>query len=143
MYNNQMYPNSNLMYSPQQRMEQMVNQYPQYFSPNVQQAVNTSNGWRTIQVSNIDEANATPAEWGGIPLFFYNRSANEIYMKQMDQSGAAPLITFILKSKQDEIKLSEEQTKPVTDYQNDLRKLNNKVEEIRKIVSDLKISKKD
>ncbi len=133
MYNTPMYPNNNFVMTPQQRMEQLVNQYPQYFNPSVQQAVNPSSNWRIIPVSNIDEANATPVDLSGNPLFFYNRATKEIYMKQLDQTGAAPLISFTMKS-QEQIKLSPEQTKPVYDFQNDLKRLNNKIDDIYKIL---------
>lgn len=129
MYNTPNYPNNGLLMNPQQRIEQLVNQYPQYFNQNVQQAMNTQSGWRIIQVSNIDEANATPADLSGIPIFFFNKATKEIYMKQLDQTGAAPLITFVLKP-QEQTKLSQEQTKPTVDFQNDLRKLTSKIDKM-------------
>lgn len=122
------------MMNPQQRIEQLVTQHPQYFNQNVQQAVGSQSGWRILPVSNIDEANATPVDLSGNPLFFFNRATKEIYMKQLDQTGAAPLISFVLKPQESQIKLSQEQTKPVYDFQNDLKKLNEKVEEIRKVL---------
>lgn len=128
MFNTPIYPNNNLMMNPQQRVEQLVNQYPQYFNQNVQQAVNTQTGWRILQVSNIDEANATPADLLGNPLFFFNKATKEIYMKQLDQTGAAPLLTFILKPQQ--TKLSEEQLKPAVDFQNDLKRLTSKIDKM-------------
>lgn len=134
MFNTPIYPNTNLMMNPQQRIEQLVSQHPQYFNQNVQQAVGSQNGWRILPVSNIEEANATPVDLSGNPLFFFNRATKEIYMKQLDQTGAAPLISFALKPQESQIKLSQEQTKPVYDFQSDLRKLNDKVEEIRKIL---------
>lgn len=134
MYNTPIYPNNNLLMNPQQRIEQLVTQHPQYFNQNMQQAVGVQNGWRVILVSNIEEANATPVDLSGNPLFFFNRATNEIYMKQLDQTGAAPLISFVLKPQESQIKLSQEQTKPVYDFQNDLRKLTDKVEEIRRIL---------
>ena len=134
MFNTPIYPNSNLMMNPQQRIEQLVNQHPQYFNSNVQQAIGSSNGWRIIPVSNIEEANATPVDLSGNPLFFFNRATKEIYMKQLDQTGAAPLISFTLKPQEQQIKLSQEQTKPAYDFQNDLRKLNNKVDDIYKVL---------
>ena len=88
MYNNPIYPNNSLVMNPQQRMEQLVSQYPQYFNQNVQQAIGTQTGWRILQVSNIEEANATPADLTGSPLFFFNKATKEIYMKQLDQTGA-------------------------------------------------------
>lgn len=129
MFNTPIYPNNNLMMNPQQRVEQLVSQYPQYFNQNVQQAVNSQNGWRILPVSNLDEANATPADLSGNPVFFFNRASREVYMKQLDQTGAAPLITFILKPQQ-QTKLPEEQLKPAIDFQNDLRKLTSKVDKM-------------
>lgn len=134
MFNTPLYPNTNLMMNPQQRVEQLISQHPQYFSQNVQQAVGSQNGWRIIPVSNIEEANATPVDLSGNPLFFFNRATREIYMKQLDQSGAAPLVSFILKPQESQIKLSEQQTKPAYDFQNDLKKLNEKIDEIRKVL---------
>ena len=134
MFNTPIYPNTNLMMNPQQRIEQLVSQHPQYFNQNVQQAVGSQNGWRILPVSNIDEANATPVDLSGNPLFFFNRATKEIYMKQLDQTGAAPLISFVLKPQEQQIKLSQEQTKPAYDFQNDLRKLNNKIDDIYKIL---------
>lgn len=134
MFNTPIYPNSNLMMNPQQRIEQLVNQHPQYFSQNVQQALNSQMGWKIQPVSNIEEANATPADLSGNPIFFFNRATTEIYMKQLDQTGAAPLITFTLKPQEQQIKLSKEQIKPTVDFQNDLRKLTNKVDDIYKVL---------
>lgn len=134
MFNTPIYPTNNPIMNPQQRIEQLVNQHPQYFNQNLQQAVGSQNGWRIIAVSNIEEANATPVDLYGNPLFFFNRATKEIYMKQTDQTGAAPLITFIMKPQEQQIKLSQEQTKPAYDFQSDLRKLNNKVDDIYKVL---------
>ena len=125
--------NNNCM-APQQRMEQLVSQHPQYFSQNVQQALNTSTGWKVMPVSNIQEANATPADLYGNPIFFINRAQGEIYMKQLDQTGAAPLITFIMKPQDYQVKLSEEQKQPINEFHNDLRKLTNKIDDIHKVL---------
>lgn len=135
MFNSPIYPNmypNNYLTSPQQRIEQLVNQHPQYFNQNTQQAFNAQTGWKIIPVSNIDEANATSADLQGNPTFFFNRATKEIYMKQLDSSGAAPLISFVLKPQEQQIKLSKEQTKQAYDFQNELREVNRKVDEIRK-----------
>lgn len=135
-----MYPTNNPLMNPQQRIEQLVSQYPQYFNQNVQQAMNPQTGWKIVQVSNIEEANATPADLYGNPIFFYNKATKEIYMKQIDQTGAAPLITFMLKP-QTQIKLSEEQLKPTVDFQNDLRKLTSKVDKMYEVLVPNKVKK--
>lgn len=60
-----------------------------------QQQQNTQNPIRVILVSNEDEAKATPAESNGNPIFFYNKSQNKVYLKQINpQTGAAPLQIF-------------------------------------------------
>lgn len=50
---------------------------------------------KVMLVSNEEEAKATPADLNGNPTFFYNKSANKIYLKQINpQTGAAPLQIF-------------------------------------------------
>lgn len=50
---------------------------------------------RVLLVSNEEEAKATPADLNGNPTFFYNKSANKVYIKQINpQTGAAPLRIF-------------------------------------------------
>lgn len=50
---------------------------------------------KVMLVSNEEEAKATPADLNGNPTFFYNKSANKIYLKQINpQTGAAPLQVF-------------------------------------------------
>ena len=87
---------------PQLQLNQLASRYPQYFN---QQNYNqpsqpyTNNG-RVVFVTNIEEAKATPADMLGNPLFFYNKSKNEIYIKQTDATGAAPIREYELKKDQ-------------------------------------------
>lgn len=102
--------------NPQQQVSNLVNQYPQYFNSALQQAVSTpqpqsqqqittqppimqpqNNGSRILQVSNREEATATPVDLiNGTPTFFYNKGKNEVYLKQFDvPTGTATLKTFI------------------------------------------------
>lgn len=112
-FNNGLNPYMN----PQQQVSNLVNQYPQYFNPALQQAVATpqpqtqqqqittqppimqpqNNGSRILQVSNREEATATPVDLiNGTPTFFYNKGKNEVYLKQFDvPTGTATLKTFI------------------------------------------------
>lgn len=78
---------------PQMQLNQLAVRYPQYFnqqSYNVPQQPYVNNG-RIVFVTNIEEAKATPADMLGNPIFFYNKSKNEIYIKQTDATGAAPI----------------------------------------------------
>ena len=78
---------------PQMQLNQLASRYPQYFNQqnyNVPQQPYVNNG-RVVFVTNIEEAKATPADMLGNPIFFYNKAKNEIYIKQTDATGAAPI----------------------------------------------------
>ena len=65
--------------------------HPSYFQQQNQQ----QQPIRIMLVSNEEEAKATPADLNGNPTFFYNKSMNKIYLKQINpQTGAAPLQIF-------------------------------------------------
>lgn len=68
----------NYGYYPQ-RLNQLEQQYTQYAQPQVQ-----PQGFRTMLVSNIEEANASQVSTDGQPAFYYNKGKNEIYLKQFD-----------------------------------------------------------
>lgn len=114
--------------NPQARLEQLINQYPQYFNQGMQQNINPQQGYRTVQVSNIDEANATPVDSSGT-IFFYNRSQNEVYLKQIDASGSAPLQKFVLAS----TVANEKPTK--VSYDKDFKTINEKLDELQSSVN--------
>ena len=76
----------NPMMSPQQRLTQLEQQYPQFSQPV---------GFKVVPVANIEEANASQVDLNGNPVFFYNKGKNEIYIKQFNlQSGLADFYTF-------------------------------------------------
>ena len=82
----------NYGYYPQQRLNQLEQQYPQYAQPQVQ-----PQGYRTMLVSNIDEANASQVTTDGQPAFYYNKGKGEIYLKQFDiNTGGAIFQKFQL-----------------------------------------------
>ena len=103
--------NVNPYLNPQQ-MNNLMSQYPQYFSPatqtpQMQQQIttqppimqpqnNTRNTAKMVYVGNKEEATATPVDLVyNIPTFFYNRGTNEVYMKQYDSpTGNAIFKTF-------------------------------------------------
>lgn len=73
--------------TPQQRLNQLEAQYPQFAQNSLPQQ---ATGFKTIPVANIEEANATQTDMSGNPMFFYNKGQNEIYIKQFDiKTGAA------------------------------------------------------
>lgn len=71
--------------------------HPNYFNALMQQqqTQQQQQAIRVILVSNEEEAKATPADLNGNPIFFYNKSMNKIYLKQINpQTGAAPLQVY-------------------------------------------------
>ena len=67
----------NMGFNPLQRMDQQV-----FF--------------RMIPVTNIEEANATQIDIQGTPTFFFNQSANEVYLKKFNiNTGKADFVKFI------------------------------------------------
>ena len=84
------------------------------------------NQLRIIPVSNIMEANSTPVD-GFEPMFFYNRAENVIYMKQLNQTGAAPIQVF---------KLETQQETPVNPYENDFKLITEKIDGLYSLLSE-------
>ena len=102
------YGNNNNMFgayfNPQQQMQNMINQHPQYFNQSMQQGIATNqqqiatqppimqsvqsenrNSAKMLYVGNKEEATAHPVDLiYNTPTFFYNRGTNEVYMKQYD-----------------------------------------------------------
>ena len=85
MFNN---PYANPYLMQQQRLQQYEQQYPQYFQNQTQQGINT------LQVSNIDEANAYRVDPLGTPTLFFNPGKNEIYLKKTNQAGLTDFLIF-------------------------------------------------
>lgn len=71
-----------------------MSQQPQFnngFMPTQQRQPNFL---RMIAVTNKEEANATPVEFNGVPMFFFNQNSNEIYLKQFDIATGGKLETY-------------------------------------------------
>ena len=81
----------------------------------------------TTFVSDIAEAIATKPDVMGKPLFFYNKSTEEIYLKQYDNTGAAPIKTYKLV-----VETNEPQANPVLDS---IKGLDNKLNDIKKLLT--------
>ena len=132
--------------NPQQQVSNLVNQYPQYFNTSLQQAVATpqaqqpqqittqppimqpqNNGSRILQVSNREEATATPVDLiNGTPTFFYNKGKNEVYLKQFDvPTGTATLKTFI-----EVVSEPESNNEHIHNYEEELKTIREGVERL-------------
>lgn len=75
-------------------------QQPQFNNPympqlqQMQQQQRQPNFLKMIAVTNREEANATPVEFNGVPMFFFNQNSNEIYLKQFDIATGGKLETY-------------------------------------------------
>lgn len=108
--------------TPQQRLNYMEQQYPQFGQltmPQNQELI-------TIPVTNIDEANAFRVNPNGTPTFFYNAGANEVYLKKTNrETGRADFQVFRI------IQPIHEQSKQTTEtinFEKELRILNEKMD---------------
>lgn len=142
--------NINPYLNPQQ-MNNLMNQYPQYFSPAMQQnfnpqqqqqittqppimqpANNTRNTAKMVYVGNKEEATAMPVDLVyNTPTFFYNRGTNEVYMKQYDSpTGNAIFKTFA------EIQpIAEQATAETTNpYQRELKSIREGIDGLYRIL---------
>lgn len=79
-------------------------------------------------VSNIAEAIATKPDITGKPLFFYNKAEEEIYVKQYDNTGNAPVKTYKLVVENN----IENQSNP---YLESFKLLDNKLDDIKKLLT--------
>jgi len=101
-----------------------------YYNPQIngiQNQFSTPQSFSTIFVSNIAEAIATKPDVTGKPLFFYNKADEEIYIKQYDNTGAAPVKTYKLV-----VENIEPQQNPILDS---IKSLDNKINDIKKLLT--------
>lgn len=80
-------------------MQNFMSQQPQFnnpYMPQLQQIQQQRqpNFLKMIAVTNREEANATPVEFNGVPMFFFNQNSNEIYLKQFDIATGGKLETY-------------------------------------------------
>lgn len=104
-----------------------MNTQPSYQQFGTQQNQMQTPMFATTFVSDIAEAVATKPDVTGKPLFFYNKSQEEIYVKQYDNSGAAPVKTYKLV-----IETNEPQNNPVLEG---FKALDTKLEDIKKLLT--------
>ena len=114
--------------------------YANGYNPNTW--MNTQNNFMPQQpllngnyVSNIAEAIATKPDVTGKPLFFYNKAEEEIYIKQYDNTGNAPVKTY---------KLVVENVEPQPNpYLESFKSLDSKLDDIKKLLTPTVIDDND
>lgn len=115
---------SNGVYNP----NAWLNMQPNYTTPQMPT-------FATTFVSDIAEAIATKPDVTGKPLFFYNKSAEEIYVKQYDNTGSAPVKVY---------KLAVEPIEPVPNPIADgIKALDDKLNDIKNLLSPIMSDEND
>lgn len=104
------------MFNSPYPFNQYINNQPQY------------NSGRVLFVSNIEEAKATPADMLGNPIFFYNKAANRIYVKQTDATGAAPIREYELIKPPEQVSTPNPLEQELQAIKEQLAELNKKLE---------------
>lgn len=79
-------------------------------------------------VSNVAEAVATKPDVNGRPTFFYNKADEEFYIKQYDNTGAAPIRTY-------KLVIASEQQPENNPYMQKFQSLDEKLEDIKKLLT--------
>ena len=111
--------------TPQQRLYQMEQQYPQLAQPQPQPQ-QSNNFLMAIPVTNVDEANAFRVDPQGTPTLFYNAGKNEVYLKRTNmQTGLADFIIF---GKVDKPTVEEKQVQSINPHKKEFEALNDKID---------------
>lgn len=83
-------------------------------------------------VSSIKEAEAAQPDQSGNPTFFYNMAQNELYMKQFDNIGRAPLYIYKCSG---EYKPQDAESPIIMDYDKRFNELNGKIDNVAAMIS--------
>lgn len=80
--------------------------------------------YNTLPVGSIEEAKAAPIDYSGNPVFYYNRAANEVYLKRFDLVGSGKIFfgKYVFEELPEETQQKDE-IKEINDKLNDLYKL--------------------
>lgn len=87
-----------------------------------------------IYVSDKAEVNSYPPDQSNNPSFFYNRSKEEIYIKQYDNTGAAPIRTYRLAA--DNLP-GENAKKDINLYEEKFNAINDRLDGLKSIIENL------
>lgn len=112
-------------------MQNFMSQQPQFnngFMPTQQRQPNFL---RMIAVTNKEEANATPVEFNGVPMFFFNQNTNEIYLKQFDITTGGKLETY---RKVDAVAEEKKEEQPLQ-INEDIKAINTKIDSINSLLA--------
>ena len=134
-------------YAPYQ--QPFLNALQQAYNPIAQQQITTQppilQQSKVVPVSNIDEANAYQVDLiYGLPTFFYNKSKNEIYIKQFDtKSGSAIFKTYGEIPSENTPKIEEQPSINVNPYEEEFKRLNEGIDSLHRMLARLQENKQE
>lgn len=103
-----------------------------FFTPNFPYSNSFQSGFRVYPVANIEEANACQVDTSGSPLYFHNKSRNEIYYKRFDiNTGLVEFVKFV---RSDEPLTAAKSNLDMNTYKNDLTIIKKQINELFEIV---------
>ena len=114
-----------------------------YYAPQTHYPIqNQPQNYRIIPITNKNEINSFVADFNGTPLYFHNQSNNEIYVKQFDIKTG---ITTLQEFKRTDIPVDEVKEPDKNIYEKDFKNLNNRLDELYKLLkseNEEKVNKK-
>ena len=113
-------------------------QPPQTVNNTVAQHAQTQNNMQifpAMYVSSKNEVESIRPDQNNNPMYFHNRGRNEIYLKQYDKTGAAPIKTFRIVN-------DEEEKTEQNIYETGFNVLNSKIDGILNILQGINTESK-
>ena len=114
----------------------MTNYFPQPYGFNRYQ-----NGFRVVPIANETEINSIADDYSGIPIYFHNRSSNEIIVKQFDIKTGLTTIQKYVKSDSTEGQISKENVKSDVDYSENFNAINDRIDGLKLMIENLNEAK--
>lgn len=96
MYNQPMFYPTPMMQNPQQRLQVLEAQYPQFSQPGYIQPVQQHNVIKGRPVANEEEANAAMIDFDGSLFVFPDKAHGKIYTKQLGMDGNIVFLRYVL-----------------------------------------------
>lgn len=96
MYNQPMFYPTPMFQSPQQRLQALEAQYPQFAQPGYTQPIQQQPVVKGRPVANEEEANAAMIDFDGSLFVFPDKAHGRIYTKQLGMDGNIVFMRYVL-----------------------------------------------
>ncbi len=101
-------------------------------NPYLNSAINQFQGFKIVPVPRIEETENIFPDFNGNPLFFFDQTKNEIYVKQRNnKNGSIQIIRYILSEKPLEYLENKKNNNP---YQNEINDLKNDLKSLKDLL---------